>query len=171
MRLIFLRNPMFGAIRRASTGAQKISLKPRVSQIKKPAPTNDSRHVLIKKMLYDEIPGFVKPIVQKATPTIARENPVYVGNDPTLRMQDNVERVWCLYKMQEKQEQMQVIKRTFNSMREAMEKLQMMDKRLFEAALLKKDVELFPRRMKIPTETSSKLGWDYEMNHNRINSG
>ena len=126
----------------------------------------DPRHVLIKEMLYDKKvpstdPKDFKPNIK---PPSTKPSPVYIGQDPIEQEIDQVERMWYLIKHQEAQRQTTELKQVAMSMRAAMERLEQVDSRLFEDALKKEKVQLFPRKFRVPTESPSPLGWDYEIN-------
>jgi Mitochondrial ribosomal protein L28 len=143
------------AIRRFASAAQKTLPKKSVTQ--------DWRSVLIKKMIYDN------PASRTPTPAVSlRESPVYVGEDADTLMAEELERAYCVHLQLEKEAHIKRIREGYTSMRLAMEQLEKVDKRLFEGTMVQlKEHELFPKRMRVPTETPPLNGWDYEMDRNK----
>ncbi|KAJ3325353.1 hypothetical protein HDV06_004212 [Boothiomyces sp. JEL0866] len=145
-------------------------------KVKKPAYTGnkkdkigDPRYIAIKKMLYDPAIKESDPEKQRANalqPSTA-ESPVYIGEDAEKAQIDLVERMWAIKKQTEHQEFIDSIKRRYTAMRKANEALEKLDKRLFEGTLQKNEVESFPRKLRIVTETPPLLGWDYEMDRHQ----
>ena len=121
---------------------------------------SDKRYQLIKDILY-------KPPLK--TPQIAKLNTT------DLERREIIERVWSLLKSRESQEQEISLLKKYRSMRAALEELKETDERLFRGTgvmeshaadsensddnTLKEPI-LFPRRLKIPTETPPIGGWD-----------
>ncbi|EGF81195.1 hypothetical protein BATDEDRAFT_7300, partial [Batrachochytrium dendrobatidis JAM81] len=66
---------------------------------------------------------------------------------------ETIERAWCLLKQQESVMTMNALKRKYSAMRAAMEELEKTDSRLFNGTLEKAEVQLFPKRMRVPTDT------------------
>ena len=114
--------------------------------------SGDSRLQKIKSMLYDKrleperIEGQFKPTSQ---------SPVNCETaDSDDAMTDAVERVWCLLKKKEAVDQQLQLNSKFMAMRDAMNELQRIDKRLFDGCNSTQDsMQLFPTNLRIPTET------------------
>ncbi|KAG8862804.1 hypothetical protein FRB96_000814 [Tulasnella sp. 330] len=102
---------------------------------------------------------------------------------------ETIERAWQLHKRQIREERAQDLKLKHDSMKNAMDKLKKLDRRLYDIAVAKVDPRgilpddaedlkplkgparrfwlsrvqgLFPREMWIPTDTPRKNGWSYE---------
>ncbi|KAJ3268842.1 hypothetical protein HDV01_002161 [Terramyces sp. JEL0728] len=145
-------------------------------KVKKPAYTGnkkdkigDPRYIAIKKMLYDPSIKESDPEKQKANALrqSTAESPVYIGEDTEKAQIDLVERMWAIKKQTEQQNFIDSIKRKYSAMRKANEALEKLDKRLFEGTLQKNEVEAFPRKLRIVTETPPLLGWDYDMDRQK----
>ena len=108
---------------------------------------------------------------------------------PSVQAHETIERAWLLHKRHVRKEREGELARKFAKMEEAMDELYKLDSRLFleanrsddpraksaqEMELAKKlkmsEVKtlesripgLFPRELKVPTETPSRTGWNYE---------
>jgi hypothetical protein len=128
-----------------------------MKESKKKLGTQDSRYVLIKKMIYDNQIDSPPPKQIKL-----RDSPVYVGIDENLTMAEELERLYCLNLQIEKSKQMQMLKDNYQSMNNAMNALFKIDQRLFKGSLVKlNEHKVFPKRMRIPTETPPINAWDY----------
>ncbi|KAJ1549621.1 hypothetical protein HK405_004266 [Cladochytrium tenue] len=111
----------------------------------------DRRYQLMKDMMY-----------AKVTPSAssgARRPP------PAKLEEEVVERTWALVKEREAQAVRDDLRSKYRCMRAAMEELERTDKRLFvgTGAFAKKarteELVLFPRTLRVPTETPPKDGW------------
>lgn len=108
---------------------------------------------------------------------------------PSKQAHDTIERAWLLYKRHQRQKRETEMARKFECMRTAMDKLKELDLRLYMEANKKEDPRarsleekqmmktmraseiramearlrgLFPRELRIPTDTPSRTGWKYE---------
>ena len=99
---------------------------------------------------------------------------------PSLKAHETIERAWKLHQRREREEQSENLRIKYESMREALRELEKEDPRLFAAAvegkisparntrgtqgdLASKEGRipgLFPRQMRIPTETIGNFKWD-----------
>ncbi|KAI8823581.1 uncharacterized protein EV422DRAFT_521554 [Fimicolochytrium jonesii] len=127
--------------------------------------SGDKRYQLIKEMLYSkETPSTpAKPLGTQ--PLDPRSSPVSTESPQAQRI-DTIERAWTLEKQKEAVAKVAELRGMYESMREAMEELEKTDTRLFEAAKSGSDREkvvVFPKRLRVPTETPPLDGWDYEM--------
>ncbi|KAJ3220113.1 hypothetical protein HDU67_006869 [Dinochytrium kinnereticum] len=138
------------SIRSASRIAASSSSQPR----RKEQGISDKRYNVIKDMLY-------KPDASKPSKKMTQEE-----SD----RREIIERVWCLTKIKEARRIEEELLRKYRSMRLAMEELKKTDERLFAGtgAVMEggegsgKIEALFPRRLKVPTETPPVGGWEYE---------
>lgn len=107
---------------------------------------------------------------------------------PSVQAHETIERAWLLHKRHLRKQREAELGRKFESMKKAMEELEKIDPRLYmeanrtedprrrtegevEVAKTMRDVEkqalearargLFPRELKVPTDTPSKAGWNY----------
>ncbi|TPX70695.1 hypothetical protein SpCBS45565_g01586 [Spizellomyces sp. 'palustris'] len=127
----------------------------------------DKRYQLIRDILYSrEVPTTQpKPI----PPASAALFTAPVATDPANRRalkRDAIERAWAILKEREAVAKVQELRGMYESMRSAMEELERTDRRLFEAAKVATDREVvvvFPRRLRVPTDTPPLEGWDYDM--------
>lgn len=127
---------------------------------KRKAVLQDARYALIKKMIYDN-PIPAAPVKANSP----RDSPVYVGSDSELIDIEELERSYCLHLQLEKEQKLNTLKELYTSMRCANEELKRKDERLFNGAQIKLSEHLqFPKRLRIPTETPPRNGWDYAMN-------
>ncbi|TPX31732.1 hypothetical protein SmJEL517_g05003 [Synchytrium microbalum] len=113
-------------------------------------------------------------------------------------VKDTIERAWAVKKMDEKHAIVDEVKRKYTAMRKAMEALQSIDSRLFEGAVANNRIErgtnlhpatstpdnttaegdaqspqpvlVFPRRLRVPTETPPIKGWKYQLTAPESNS-
>ncbi|KAJ3328288.1 hypothetical protein HDU91_004149, partial [Kappamyces sp. JEL0680] len=140
---------------------------------------NDPRYTagtLTLGMLYDAAVPSTSPSTHSSLIKMpsARETPVWTpsheqtesveelkGHDSHQR--DLIERAWAKERSIEDERALAEIRERFVKMHLAMTRLQELDPRLFEAALVKDEVALMPKRLRVATETISPLGWDYEM--------
>ncbi|KAJ3302658.1 hypothetical protein HDV03_004778 [Kappamyces sp. JEL0829] len=134
------------------------------------------RFTMIRGMLYDAAVPSTSPSTHSSLIKMpsARETPVWTpsheqtgsveelkGHDSHQR--DLIERAWAKERSIEDERALAEIRERFVKMHLAMTRLQELDPRLFEAALVKDEVALMPKRLRVATETISPLGWDYEM--------
>jgi hypothetical protein len=130
---------------------------------------------MIRSMLYDSKVPSTSPETHGAQIKLEspKTSPVWVPTDETMSLEeaekqpehqdDMIERAWIFFKEKERVETMKRIRDQYTSIHNAMERLSVLDQRLFEAAQEKDAVALFPKRFRIATETKSPLGWDYNM--------
>ncbi|KAJ3164213.1 hypothetical protein HDU88_005525 [Geranomyces variabilis] len=127
--------------------------------------SSDKRYSLIREILYDkDVPTTpAKPVRQLTAQSVS--NPIATRREHDAKV-DAIERAWAIEKHKEAAAKMQELRGMYESMRLAMEELERTDSRLFEAAKVGADREkviVFPRRLRVPTETPPLDGWDYEM--------
>ncbi|KAK7026174.1 hypothetical protein R3P38DRAFT_2946797 [Favolaschia claudopus] len=169
--------------------ARPISLTPaHVRQYAKPADANagDARLILIRRALY---PGNIR---NRASPTGTWRPDVRQTIQraiPSVQAHHTIERAWLLHRRLVRKRREAELARKFECMKGAMNELKRVDSRLYSEANKVEDprarskVEmekmkqlpalearafdarirgLFPREMRIPAETPSKNGWNYE---------
>ncbi|KAI8922028.1 mitochondrial ribosomal protein L28-domain-containing protein [Powellomyces hirtus] len=124
----------------------------------------DKRYQLIRDILYSkDVPSTsAKPL----RPLTAKSVSCPVSTNADDAKVDTIERAWALEKQKEAAAKVAELRGMYESMRAAMEELEKTDSRLFEAAKVgadKDEVVVFPRRLRVPTETPPIDGWDYEM--------
>ncbi|KAJ3180106.1 hypothetical protein HDU87_002331 [Geranomyces variabilis] len=127
--------------------------------------SSDKRYSLIREILYDkDVPTTpAKPVQQLTAQSVS--NPIATRREHDAKV-DAIERAWAIEKQKEAAAKMEELRGMYESMRLAMEELERTDSRLFEAAKVGADREkvvVFPRRLRVPTETPPLDGWDYEM--------
>ncbi|KAI9095214.1 mitochondrial ribosomal protein L28-domain-containing protein [Phlyctochytrium arcticum] len=127
----------------------------------------DQRYQLIQDILYDKnVPTTpARPIPAPSVHSFTHAVATHPSNPEAVK-QDTIERAWALHKEREAVAKVAEVRAIYESMRAAMEELEKVDKRLFEAAKVGTDPEevtVFPRRLRVPTETPPVDGWDYEM--------
>ncbi|KAJ3233677.1 hypothetical protein HDU81_002062 [Chytriomyces hyalinus] len=98
----------------------------------------------------------------RTTPTPAPLN----ASAATLSQQELMERMWALERMREKKATEDRLAVKYARLRAAMEDLEANHKHLFEGtnATTKSAVDtgaVFPRRLRVPTETPPSNGWDH----------
>lgn len=108
---------------------------------------------------------------------------------PSVQAHETIERAWLLHKRHVRRERQAALERKFESMRNAMETLRLVDPERYEAVNKEEDPRmrtpeeiellkkmkgpekkafesrirgLFPRELRTPTETPSLKGWEYE---------
>ncbi|KAG9289147.1 hypothetical protein G9A89_022456 [Geosiphon pyriformis] len=92
-------------------------------------------------------------------------------NLPTLTNQDleqheTIERAWKLYTRYRRERRYNEMAKKFESMCEANLELEITDPNLFkQAQLINRKEALFPKKMKVPTETPPLTGWNYDYVH------
>ena len=75
---------------------------------------------------------------------------------------DVIERAWLVHKYQERIEKAQAIRDQYTCIHEAMEELERVDPARFQGALVKNEVETFPKRLRVAPEFRPSLKtWDY----------
>lgn len=153
---------------------------------RKPTETSDPKKDVIRRALY---PANIR---SRASPTgtwrpdVSRALTIAI---PSVQAHNTIERAWLLHQRHIRKKRDAELARKFECMRRAMEELEKIDPRLYmeankaedprgrtsaeiqEAAnlsdLQKKVLDarirgLFPRELRIPTETPSRTGWNYE---------
>ncbi|GAB5589428.1 hypothetical protein Unana1_04328 [Umbelopsis nana] len=90
----------------------------------------------------------------------SRELPQLQGEE--LQQHETIERAWKLHQNQERERRNRELEKKFRKMHAAMNELEKTSDRLFKAAIVKSRHITFPREMKIPTETPSPQGWNYD---------
>ncbi|KAJ3281554.1 39S ribosomal protein L28, mitochondrial [Borealophlyctis nickersoniae] len=134
---------------------------------KKDALAGDARYALIRDMLYNRSVPTTKPAdparITLATATTPLPQPATASQDTI--QHDAIERAWALVKQKEAVERVKEVRAKYTAMRLAMEELERTDARLFEAAARvdKEEVKVFPRTLRVPTETPPAKGWNYDM--------
>ncbi len=140
-----------------------------VKEKSKPKDSNDPRYIQINKMLFD--PNFQQFIpkerIMNSKKIHPKDSPVYVGDQVHLQQIDLIERAWCYLKLKEQQEFNDKVSLQYEMIRKAMLVLAKRNNQLYQDALVKNEVELFPKSLRIQTETYSSLGWDYNMDRNQ----
>ena len=108
---------------------------------------------------------------------------------PSVQAHETIERAWLLHQRHVRRGRQAELERKFNCMTEAMETLRKLDKRLYTGANVEEDPRmrteaeielsktlkgpekkalesrirgLFPRELRIPTDTPPRDGWNYE---------
>lgn len=107
--------------------------------------SGDQRLEIIRRVLFEQ-------------PT--RELPTLQGE--ALQQHETIERAWKLHQNQERERRNRELEKKFRKMNAAMNELEKTNDRLFKAAIVKSRHITFPREMKIPTETPSPQGWNYD---------
>jgi large subunit ribosomal protein L40 len=107
--------------------------------------SGDQRLEIIRRVLFEQ-------------PT--RELPALQGE--ALQQHETIERAWKLHQNQERERRNRELEKKFRKMNAAMNELEKTNDRLFKAAIVKSRHITFPREMKIPTETPSPQGWNYD---------
>ncbi|KAF7307288.1 hypothetical protein MIND_00522800 [Mycena indigotica] len=150
------------------------------------ASMGDARLNLIRRTLY---PGNIR---NKATPTGTWRPDVRQTIQraiPSVQAHDTIERAWLLHRRHVRKRREEEIKRKFECMRKAMDELRSIDLRLYMEANKVEDPRrrspqemekfkslpglegrafdarirgLFPREYRVPVDTPSKAGWNYE---------
>ena len=149
--------------------------------------TSDKRISAIRDILYGEttipshMPTGLPSIDSPASSSTPRQE---IDTSQIKPIKDTIERAWAVKKMDEKAAIMEEVRRKYGAMRKAMETLQQMDARLFEGAVANNKIErgtsmypvnpsdsivdgvqdgqavlVFPRRLRVPTETPPINGW------------
>lgn len=78
-----------------------------------------------------------------------------------LEEHETIERAWKLHKMRQRESKQRSLEHQFRAMNLAMTELEKTSDRLFKGALVKSRHMTYPKQAKIPTETPSTQGWDY----------
>ncbi|KAH6586496.1 hypothetical protein BASA50_000451 [Batrachochytrium salamandrivorans] len=136
----------------------------------------DTRLKHIKSILYD-MPAKAQAAAQAAATTTTttttgggrskgkptqptRKPAVYVGKSDVQIKRETIERAWCLIQQQQAVSTMAGIRRKYGAMRAAVLHLELLDARLYEATTGRPDVLLFPKHMRIPTDSPPASGWN-----------
>ncbi|KAJ1966783.1 hypothetical protein IWQ62_002254 [Dispira parvispora] len=106
--------------------------------------SNDRRHDVIKKVLFDLPP---------------RESILETGEDQARH--ETIERAWQLYVKNQTEQREKATRTKFERMQQAFEELRQTDYRLFKGAVNKDTTLTFPHGMKVPSETPPTSGWKY----------
>jgi large subunit ribosomal protein L40 len=152
----------------------------------KPDMAGDPKRETIRRVLYPANRRNRPSPVGTWRPDVARALQSAI---PSVQAHETIERAWLLHKRHVRKEREAELARKFAKMEEAMDELYRLDSRLFleanrsddpraksaqEMELAKKlkmsEVKtlesripgLFPRELKVPTETPSRTGWNYE---------
>jgi large subunit ribosomal protein L40 len=170
---------LLGGIRHASSSAVPAA-KGRVGDVA------DPKRDIIRRVLY---PANIR---NKASPTGTWRTDVAWALKravPSVQAHDTIERAWLLYQRRLREQRQAELTRKFECMHHAMDVLHEIDPHLYQEANVQEDprkrsvaeVELgktlkgsaqkvldsrirglFPREIRIPTETPSREGWNYE---------
>ncbi|KAF5352670.1 hypothetical protein D9756_005836 [Leucocoprinus leucothites] len=154
----------------------------------RPEAVTDPKKEIIRRALY---PSNIR---NRASPTGTWRPDVGLAIQhaiPSVQAHNTIERAWLLHKRQIRKRREAELARKFESMRKAMEELEKIDTRLYMEANRQEDprarseaerqlaktlrsselraVEarvrgLFPRELRVPTETPPPSGWNYEWN-------
>lgn len=128
---------------------------------------SDKRYQSIRDMLYSrDVPTTMRRPIPPTTAKSFADSVADPSTNPEAAKRDAIERAWALLKQREAVEKIKELRGMYQSMREAMEELEKTDTRLFEAAKVgasKEEVVVFPRRLRVPTETPPVSGWEYQM--------
>ncbi|CAG8433221.1 533_t:CDS:1 [Ambispora gerdemannii] len=116
------------------------------------APTThitDTRYEVIKKILFEN----------KKT-----RLPIMTQQDH--EMHETIERAWKLFLRNRRRARNLEMRAKYRMIRKANLELEKLDPQLFKVSLnVHHDDRLFPKKMKVPTETPSLSGWDYNYVH------
>ncbi|KAJ3041077.1 hypothetical protein HDV00_009977 [Rhizophlyctis rosea] len=126
------------------------------------AAMGDPRYQLIKDMLYDRNVPTTKGVPFQKITYEDYTSPLPPQSDEFETKKDLIERAWVVVKKKEAVQRVAELRAKYECMRKAMEELKKTDTRLFEAAAQvdRETVTVFPRRLRIPTETPPLRGWD-----------
>ncbi|KAF5384945.1 hypothetical protein D9615_001143 [Tricholomella constricta] len=152
----------------------------------RPEAIGDPKKEIIRKALY---PGNIR---NRASPTGTWRSDVAKALQhaiPSVQAHQTIERAWLLHRRHIRKQREAELARKFECMRKAMEELERVDSRLYmeankpedprartdaerELAKRLKSTEvrtlearirgLFPRELRVPTDTPPRSGWDYE---------
>ncbi|EPQ60143.1 hypothetical protein GLOTRDRAFT_52048 [Gloeophyllum trabeum ATCC 11539] len=150
------------------------------------APAGDPRKEILRRVLY---PSNLR---NKSTPTGTWRSDVGRALQhaiPSVQAHETIERAWLLHQRHVRRKREAELQRKFEKMKEAMDELYKLDNHLYieanrpedprarsakELELVKglrgserKAMEarirgLFPRELRVPTDTPSRLGWNYD---------
>ncbi|KAF8347027.1 hypothetical protein F5887DRAFT_1271504 [Amanita rubescens] len=132
--------------------------------------TGDPKKDIIRKTLY--------PTNIRKPPDVGRAVQHAI---PSVQAHDTIERAWLLHKRHVRKQREAELDRKFACMEKAMEELERVDKSLYLAANKEEDPRarsaaeaglyetlearvrgLFPRELRIPSDTPPKDGWNYD---------
>ncbi|CAG8481565.1 17152_t:CDS:2 [Dentiscutata heterogama] len=105
----------------------------------------DTRYQIIKRILY-ETP---KPELPKMT-------------EQDLERHETIDRAWKLFLRNQQEERENELAAKYRMLNEANIELEKLGPRLFNSAQMGNKIMMFPRQMKIPTETPPLNGWNYD---------
>ncbi|CAG8456449.1 hypothetical protein C2G38_2105528 [Gigaspora rosea] len=105
----------------------------------------DTRYQIIKRILY-ETP---KPELPKMT-------------EQDLEKHETIDRAWKLFLRNQQEERENELAAKYRMLNEANLELEKLGSRLFNSAQIGNKIMMFPRQMKIPTETPPLNGWNYD---------
>lgn len=150
------------------------------------AETQDPKNDIIRRTLYPNNIRYKETPVGSWRPDVARALQRAI---PSKQAHDTIERAWLLHKRQLRWRREDESKRKWDCMHRAMEELRKLDTRLFQEANRQEDPRirspqllqqlknargaerkilesrlpgLFPREMRIPTDTPPRSGWNYD---------
>ncbi|KAJ2888764.1 hypothetical protein FB639_000412 [Coemansia asiatica] len=106
--------------------------------------TSDPRYESIKQIMFQEEP---------------RQLPKLTSED--LERHQTILRAWEVVRMEERRKRRGEREIKFKAMERAYEALEDVDQRLFRAACVREANVVFPRQMRVPTETPAKKIWNY----------
>ncbi|KAH6588523.1 hypothetical protein BASA61_005883 [Batrachochytrium salamandrivorans] len=119
----------------------------------------DTRLKHIKSILYD-MPAKAQAAAQAAAATTTTTTTTGGGKSDVQIKRETIERAWCLIQQQQAVSTMAGIRRKYGAMRAAVLHLELLDARLYEATTGRPDVLLFPKHMRIPTDSPPASGWN-----------
>ncbi|CAI2174228.1 1644_t:CDS:1 [Funneliformis geosporum] len=105
----------------------------------------DTRYEVIKRILFE---------------TPKPELPNFTEED--LERHETIERAWKLFLRNQREAKSEEMSAKYRMLNEANIQLEQISKSLFDAAQLGNKTMLFPGQLKIPTETPSLSGWNYD---------
>ncbi|KAJ1660133.1 hypothetical protein IWQ61_000896 [Dispira simplex] len=144
---------MLGNIRQAGLARTRLAWIGRAAKSSggKPIPygaathtSNDRRHDVIKKVLFDLPP-------RESIPETAEDRARH----------ETIERAWQVYVQNQTQQRKKATHTKFERMQQAFEELRQTNYRLFQGAVNKNTTLMFPHGMKVPSETPPTTGWNY----------
>ncbi|CAG8615724.1 6274_t:CDS:1 [Ambispora leptoticha] len=114
-----------------------------------PSHMTDTRYEIIKKILFEN--------KKSQLPTLTPHD---------REMHETIERAWKLFLRNKRHARSLEMRAKYRMMRKANLELEKLDPRLFKVSLnVHHDDRLFPKKMKVPTETPSLSGWNYDYVH------
>ncbi|KAF0519680.1 Mitochondrial ribosomal protein subunit L28 [Gigaspora margarita] len=105
----------------------------------------DTRYQIIKRILYE---------------TPKTELPKMTEQD--LERHETIDRAWKLFLRNQQEERENELAAKYRKLNEANLELEKLGPRLFNSAQIGNKIMMFPRQMKIPTETPPLNGWNYD---------